>query len=148
MSHKTVENVSKMLSWLQLLSTLRTIGLFCCDEQRAVVEFIIFFSSWLSKANESSKKKDPTDNNSITKRAPGHYEQENSFILYKSDDLQSRIADLKSEENLKKDFKRDSITINKQGPTYLLPEFEIILDNGLAFTIKVYEWLLPEVHET
>ena len=82
------------------------------------------------------------------KRAPGHYEQKKPFILYKFDDLQSRISKLKSVENFKKEFKRDSVTIKKQSPTYLLPEFEIILDNSLAFTIKLYEWLLPEVHET
>ena len=82
------------------------------------------------------------------KGAPGHYEQKKPFILYKSDDLQSRISKLKSVENFKKEFKRDSVTIKKQSPTYLLPEFEIILDNSLAFTIKLYEWLLPEVHET
>ena len=35
------------------------------------------------------------------------------FILYKFDDLQSRIPNLKSVENLKKKFKRDSITIKK-----------------------------------
>ena len=82
------------------------------------------------------------------KGAPGHYEQKKPFILYKFDDLQSRISKLKSVENFKKEFKRDSVTIKKQSPTYLLPEFEIILDNSLAFTIKLYEWLLPEVHET
>ena len=118
--------------------------LFCCDEQRAIVEVIIFsFSYWLSKANESNEKKEPTDNKLNIKRAPGHYEQKNPFILYKFYDLQSRIANLKSVENLKKEFKRDSVTI-KQSPTYLLPEFEIILGNSLAFTIKVYEWLLAE----
>ena len=82
------------------------------------------------------------------KGAPGHYEQKKPFILYKFDDLQSRISKLKSVENFKKEFKRDSVTIKKQSPTYLLPEFEIILDNSLAFTIKLYEWLLSEVHET
>ena len=29
----------------------------------------------------------------------------------------------------------------------MLPAFEMILDNKLAFTIKVCEWLLPEDHE-
>ena len=82
------------------------------------------------------------------KGTPGHYEQKKPFILYKFDDLQSRISKLKSVENFKKEFKRDSVTIKKQSPTYLLPKFEIILDNSLAFTIKLYEWLLPEVHET
>ena len=64
--------------------------------------------------------------------------QTHSFYK-KFDDLQSKIAYLKSVKNLKKEFKRDSITIKKWSPTYLLPEFEIILDSSLAFTIKVYE---------
>ena len=63
--------------------------------------------------------------------------QTHSF--YKNlDDLQSRIAYLKSVKNFKKECKRDSITIKKWSSTYLLPEFEIILDS-VAFTIKVYE---------
>ena len=52
--------------------------------------------------------------------------QTNSFKK-KFDDLQTRIANLKSLKNLK-EFKRDSVLIKKQSPTYLLPEFEIILD--------------------
>ena len=58
------------------------------------------------------------------KGAPGHYEQKKPFILYKFDDLQSRISKLKSVENFKKEFKRDSVTIKKQSPTYLLLEFD------------------------
>ena len=34
-------------------------------------------------------------------------------FLYKFDDLQSRTANLKSVENFKKEFKRDSIAIKK-----------------------------------
>ena len=63
--------------------------------------------------------------------------QTHSFYK-KFDDLQNRIAYLKSVKNLKKEFKRDSITIKKWSPTYLLPKFKIILDSP-AFTIKVYE---------
>ena len=37
----------------------------------------------------------------------------NTDVLYKFDDLQSRIANLKSVENLKKEFKRDSVTIKR-----------------------------------
>ena len=55
-------------------------------------------------------KKDPTDNNLNIITAPRHYEQKDPFILYKFDDLQSRTANLKSAENLKKEFKRDSVT--------------------------------------
>ena len=46
-----------------------------------------------------------------------------TFVLYKFDDLQSRIANLKPVQNLKKEFKRDSVTIKRLSPTYLLPEF-------------------------
>ena len=87
---------------------------FAAMNWRAMVEVINFsFSSYLSKAKESKVKKDPTDSNSNIKRAPGHYEQKKPFILYKFDDLQSIIPNLKSVENLKKKFKRDSITIKK-----------------------------------
>ena len=65
------------------------------------------------------------------------HEQTHSFYK-KFNDLQSRIAYLKSVKNLKREFKRDSITIKNWSPTYLLPEFEITLD-CLDFTIKVYE---------
>ena len=78
---------------------------------------------------------------------PAHYEQKNPFYKY-FEGLESRIANLKTVENLKEKFKRDSIMIKKWRPTYLLPEFEIILDNSLAFTIRVYKWRLPEDHET
>ena len=44
-------------------------------------------------------------------------------MLYKFNDLHSRTANLKSVENFKKELKRDSVTIKKQSPTYLLPEF-------------------------
>ena len=57
--------------------------------------------------------------------------QTHSF--YKNfNDLQSRIAYWKPKKNLKKEIKRNSITIKKWSPTYLLPEFEIVLDNSLA----------------
>ena len=46
---------------------------------------------------------------------------------------------------MKREFKRDSVTIKKW--SLMLPAFEMILDNKLAFTIKVCEWLLPEDHE-
>ena len=59
--------------------------------------------------------------------------QTHSFYK-KFDDLQNRIAYLKSVKKFKKEFKRDSTMIKKCSPTYLLPEFEI-----MAFTTKVYE---------
>ena len=58
-------------------------------------------------------------------RLPIMNRQTHSFHK-KFDDLQSRIASLKSVKNLKKEFKRDSVTIKKRSPTYLLLEFEII----------------------
>ena len=66
--------------------------------------------------NQTKKRKqtnNPTDNHSNTIRAPGHYEQKDSFILYKFYDLQSSKINLKSVEDFKKECKRDSITIEK-----------------------------------
>ena len=45
--------------------------------------------------------------------APGHYEQKDPFTLYKFVDLQGRTVNLKSVENFKKEFERDSVTIKK-----------------------------------
>lgn len=63
-------------------------------------------------------------------------------------DLQSRIANLKSADNWGKEFKSDSVTIKKWSPTNLLLEFEITLGISLNFTIRVDKWLLPEDHKT
>ena len=95
MSHNTIENISKMLSFLKLQSNLGIIGLLYCDEYRAIVEVIYSsFSSWLNGANEKSKKRgimsaqhasenvqDPTDSNLNIKRVPVYYEQTNPFVL-------------------------------------------------------------------
>ena len=95
--------------------------------------------SFISSQHASRNVLDPTDNNSNIKTEclPIMIKQTHSFYK-KFDDLGSRIAYLKSVKNLKNEFKRDSITIKKWCRTYLLPEFEIILDS-LAFAIKVYE---------
>ena len=64
--------------------------------------------------------------------------QTHSF--YKNiDDLHSRIAYLKLVRTLRKEFKPDSVMIKKWSATCLLPGFETILDNSLAFTIKEYK---------
>ena len=92
MSHNTVENISKMFSFLLLQSNLGIIGLLCL---RAIVEVVnSSFSSRLNKTNKKAKKRsimsaqhasenvsDPTDNNLNIKRVPAHYEQTNPFIL-------------------------------------------------------------------
>ena len=85
-----------------------------------------------------TKKSTQQTTSRILKERLAIVNKKNPFILSKFDDLQSRIAKLKSVENLQK-FKPDSVTIKKRSLTYLLPEFEIIADNRLAFTIKVYE---------
>lgn len=70
-------------------------------------------------------------------------------MLYRNfDDLQSSITSLKPVEDWKKELKCDSITIKRWNATYLLPEFESSLFICWLLQLKVYEWLLPEDHET
>ena len=69
--------------------------------------------SIISAQHASENVPNPTDNKSNIKRAPAHYEQKNHSFYTNFDDLQTRITNLKSLENLKKSFKRDSITIKK-----------------------------------
>ena len=72
--------------------------------------------------------------------------EEDPLILYKFNGLQSRTANLKSVESLKKEFKCESITIKKYNPTYLLPEFgcyrkfmkQILLKFHTTITVSTY----------
>ena len=41
----------------------------------------------------------------------------------------------------------DRITMQKMKLPYLLPEYEIVIDDSLGFTLTVFHWLLPESHE-
>lgn len=41
----------------------------------------------------------------------------------------------------------DRITIRKTKVPYLLPEYDIVVDDSLGFTLSVFHWLLPENHE-
>ena len=41
----------------------------------------------------------------------------------------------------------DRITMQKMKLPYLLPEYEIVIDDSLGFTLTVFHWLLPENHE-
>ena len=69
-------------------------------------------------------------------------------VYYKNfEDLRNKISDLKSLQNWDKTVEVDCIVLRKQNPKYLIPEFTVILDDSLGFTIKVYEWFLPEDHE-
>ena len=101
-----------------LKNNIRTIGLLCCNEQRAIAEVTNFsFSFWLSKANESNRKRSiisaqhasekvpkPTDNNWSIKKASAHCEQKTHLFYTNFDELQSRITNLKSVGNLKKNL--------------------------------------------
>jgi hypothetical protein len=41
----------------------------------------------------------------------------------------------------------DRITMQMMKLPYLLPEYEIVVDDSLGFTQSVFHWLLPENHE-
>ena len=68
--------------------------------------------SFISAQHTLENVPDPTDNNLNKKGVSAHYERTNQFIKNFFDDLQSRIANLKSVKNLK-EFKRDSVLIKK-----------------------------------
>ena len=61
-------------------------------------------------------------------------------------DLKNKISDLRSLKNWEKSLEDGCIVFRKPNANYLLPEFTLILDDSLGFTIKVYEWFLPEDH--
>ena len=79
--------------------------------------------SFISAQHASENVPDPTNNNSNLERAPVHYEAKNHLLYKNFDNLQSRSANLKSVENLKKEFKCEKFMIKKWSPTHLLLYF-------------------------
>jgi hypothetical protein len=59
-------------------------------------------------------------------------------------ELCKRVTALKSGWSLK--LSDDRLLIKRMKETYLLPEVEIVIDNVLGFTIKLYGCILPENH--
>ena len=50
-------------------------------------------------------------------------------------------------ENWEMTLLDDRVILRKTKVPYLLPEYEIVIDDNLGFTLSVFHWLLPENHE-
>lgn len=63
-------------------------------------------------------------------------------------EVQNQVSTLKE---LKRNWNivtlEDRITMQKMKLPHLLPEYEIVVDDSLGFTLSVFHWLLPEDHE-
>ena len=61
-------------------------------------------------------------------------------------DLARRTLELKSLRDWNIKLLTDRLVVKKMLDTFLIPEFEIIIDDSLGFTINVYGCFLPEDH--
>ena len=59
-----------------------------------------------------------------------------------------RIENLKSLSAWKTNVSETNIILNKFSSEYnsKMPEFTVAIDDGLGYTIKVYDWYIPEDH--
>ena len=68
--------------------------------------------------------------------------------IYKNfEELCVRVKSLKTLFTWKLEQLNDRMLIKRLSDSFLLPEFELVIDDSLGFTIKVYGCLLPEDHE-
>ena len=63
------------------------------------------------------------------------------------EDVCKRIKCLKSISDWTVEERSDRIVLRKMKGCFQLPEFELIIDDSLGYTIAVYGWFLPEDHE-
>ena len=62
-------------------------------------------------------------------------------------DVCKRIKALKTISEWIVEERIDRVILRKMKDCYQLPEFELIIDDSLGYTIAVYGWFLPEDHE-
>ena len=79
------------------------------------------------------------NDNPVTESSKKYYQ---SFI-----DLCKRVKTLKTLNDWIVQELEDRLVLKKKSSQVMLPEFEIMIDDSLGFTIYVYGWLLPEDHE-
>ena len=97
----------------------------------------------LPKKSHESRKPTPRPERSIVKDnkepLPNRY--------YKGfNELCQRVKSLKSLKNWKMKIKEDRILLKKRLDPYVLPQLEIVVDDSLGFTVKVFGSYLPEDH--
>ena len=63
------------------------------------------------------------------------------------EDVCKRIKCLKSIREWIVEERNERVVLRKMNECFLLPEFELIIDDSLGYTITVYGWFLPEDHE-
>ena len=62
-------------------------------------------------------------------------------------DVSKRIKGLKTISEWKVEERSDRVVLRRMKDCFQLPEFELIIDDSLGYTISVYGWFLPEDHE-
>ena len=77
-----------------------------------------------------------------------HEDNKTNKRIYKNfEELCVRVKSLKTLSTWKLEQLNDRMLIKRLSDSFLLPELELVIDDSLGFTIKVYGCLLPEDHE-
>ena len=99
----------------------------------------------MPKKRHDTRKPVPRPARSI---ARDHQDTITNRRTYKNfEELRVRVKSLKTISISSLEEMNDRIVIKRLRDSFLLPELELIVDDSLGFTIKVYGCLLPEDHE-
>lgn len=99
----------------------------------------------MPKKSHDSRKPVPRPSRSIVR---DHEDNKTNKRIYKSfEELCVRVKSLKTLSTWKLKQLNDRVLIKRLSDSFLLPELELIIDDSLGFTGKVFGCLLPEDHE-
>ena len=98
----------------------------------------------MPKKSHDSRKPVPRPSRTIVR---DHEDKTNKRIYESFEELCVRVKSLKTLSTWKLEQLNDRMLIKRLSDSFLLPELELIIDDSLGFTVKVFGCLLPEDHE-
>ena len=97
----------------------------------------------MPKRTHDSTKPKPRTPRSVVQ---DHFPLPQKAVYKNFRDLSRRTLEQKSLRDWNLKLMTDRLVVKKMLDTFLIPEFEIIIDDTLGFTINVFECFLPEDH--
>lgn len=102
----------------------------------------------MPQKSHNSRKPLPRAPRSIVKDHVSEEENAKKKLVYKNfDDICKRVPTLKTLSSWNLEELEDRLVVKMLNKQFLLPELELLVDDSLGFSIKVFGWFLPEDHD-
>ena len=81
-----------------------------------------------------------------TRDSTTNFNKKPEYFYKTLNEVRNRVMSLKLGDNWAIEPTKDSLVLKKSDNQFKVPKFTVVIDDGLGFTIKIYDWLLPENH--